>query len=104
MRTIPSWTGVTSSNGRWGLSAPSKGGEHNYENIRVLDAAVKGENWIQIFFLLGLDLLDMRLDGEAVRTFLPRTALGIFTVKAMFTQVMGDTVNQKIKLKYTFMF
>ena len=27
VRTIPSWTGMTSSNGRWGLSAPSKGGE-----------------------------------------------------------------------------
>ena len=41
-----------------------------------------------INILLGLDLLDMRLDGEVVRTFLPRTALGIFTVKAMFTQVI----------------
>ena len=40
--------------------------------------------WCQI---LGLDLLDMRLDGEVVRTFLPRMALGIFSVKAMFTQV-----------------
>ena len=30
----------------------------------------------------------MRLDGEVVRTFLPRTTLGIFTVKAMFTQVI----------------
>ena len=29
-------------------------------------------------------LLDMRL-GEVVSVFLPRTALGIFTVKAMFT-------------------
>ena len=61
VRTIPSWTGVTSANGRWLAS-----------------------DWL----ILGLDLLDMRLDGEVVRTFLPRTALGIFTVKAMFTQVM----------------
>ena len=37
--------------------------------------------------ILGLDLLDMKLDGEVVRTFLPRMALGIFSVKAMFTQV-----------------
>ena len=39
----------------------------------------------------------MRLDGEVVRTFLPRTALGIFTVKAMFTQVMGDKETRNIK-------
>ena len=51
----------------------------------------------QIFFCLGLDLLDMRLDGDAVRTFLPRTALGIFTVKAMFTPVRGDTDTNNIK-------
>ena len=43
---------------------------------------------ISDWLILGLDLLDMRLDGEVVRTFLPRTTLGIFTVKAMFTQVI----------------
>lgn len=60
IKTIPSWNGVTTSNGRWGLSAPTRG---------------------------GLDLLDMRLDGEIVRTFLPRMSLGIFTTNAIFNKV-----------------
>lgn len=60
IKTIPSWNGVTTKNGRWGISAPTRG---------------------------GLDLLDMKLDGEIVRTFMTKLALGIFSVMAMFTKV-----------------
>ena len=63
-RTLASWTGVTTRDGRWGLSAPTRG---------------------------GLDLIDMNLDGEVARTFLPRMAMGIFTVKAMFSKVTMTT-------------
>ena len=63
-RTLASWTGVTTRDGRWGLSAPTRG---------------------------GLDLIDMNLDGEVARTFLPRMAMGIFTVKAMFSKVIMIT-------------
>ena len=63
-RTLASWTGVTTRDGRWGLSAPTRG---------------------------GLDLIDMNLDGEVARTFLPRMAMGIFTVKAMFSKVIMTT-------------
>ena len=59
-KTIPSWNGITTKNGRWGLSAPSRG---------------------------GLELLDMKLDGEIVRTYLTKMSIGIFTVNAMFTKV-----------------
>ena len=58
IKTIQSWTGVTTKDGRWGLSAPSRG---------------------------GLDLLDMKQDGEIVRNFLPRRAQGVLTVQALFT-------------------
>ena len=60
IKTLQSWTGVTTTDGRWGLSAPSRG---------------------------GLDLLDMKLDGEVVRNFLPRKAQGVFTIHAMFSKV-----------------
>ena len=60
IKTLQSWTGVTTKDGRWGLSAPSRG---------------------------GLDLLDMKQDGEIVKNFLPRGAHGVFSVIAIFTQV-----------------
>ena len=57
LKTILHWNGASTRDGRYGLSAPSRG---------------------------GLDLLDMKHDGEIVRTLLPRQAQGVFTVHAMF--------------------
>jgi hypothetical protein len=59
LKTIPHWNGVNTKDGRYGLSAPTRG---------------------------GLDLLDMKLDGEVARTLLPRKAQGVFTVHAMFNE------------------
>ena len=59
IKTIQSWTGVTTKDGRWGLSAPTRG---------------------------GLDLLDMKLDGEIARNFLPRRVQGVFTIHALFNK------------------
>ena len=42
VRTIISWTGVTSSNGRWGLSAPTKGGELDIQIQMVSCYYIKG--------------------------------------------------------------
>ena len=66
IKTIQSWNGVTTKDGRWGLSAPSRG---------------------------GLDLLDMKLDGEIVRNFLPRKAQGVFTIHAMFNKERSIYIN-----------
>ena len=59
LKTILNWNGASTRDGRYGLSAPSRG---------------------------GLDLLDMKLDGEIVRTLLPRQSQGVFTVHAMFNE------------------
>ena len=66
IKTIHSWTGVTTKDGRWGLSAPSRG---------------------------GLDLLDMKLDGEIVRNFLPRKVPGVFTIHALFNKERSIFIN-----------
>ena len=67
IKTIQSWTGVTTKDGRWGLSAPARG---------------------------GLDLLDMKLDGEIVRNFLPRKVQGVFTIHALFNQERSTSYYQ----------
>ena len=67
IKTIQSWTGVTTKDGRWGLSAPSRG---------------------------GLDLLDMKLDGEIVRNFLPRKAQGVFTIHALFNKERSTFITE----------
>ena len=58
VKTIPCWTGQATSDGRWGLAAPARGGLH---------------------------LLDMEQDGTVARTFIPRRAQGVATNHAMFT-------------------
>ena len=66
IKTIQSWTGVTTKDGRWGLSAPSRG---------------------------GLDLLDMKLDGEIARNFLPRRVQGVFTIHALFNKERSISIS-----------
>ena len=56
VRAIPNWGGAMSSNGRWGLYAPSKG---------------------------GLDLLDLK-HGTVLQTLIPKIAEGIFNVICKF--------------------
>jgi hypothetical protein len=59
LKPIPSWTGQSTKDGRWGLSAPARG---------------------------GLELLELGEGGGAVaRTLIPRGAQGVCTVHAMFT-------------------
>ena len=57
VRAIPAWGGVCSSDGRYGLYAPSRG---------------------------GLDILDLRHGGTVLRTLIPKIAEGIFTVICKF--------------------
>ena len=57
LKPIPCWTGQSSQNGKWGLSAPSRG---------------------------GLDLLDLSHEGEVVHQLIPRRTQGVATVHAMF--------------------
>ena len=58
VKTIPSWTGQATMDGRWGLAAPARGGLH---------------------------LLDMEQEGAVARTLIPRRAQGVATNHAMFT-------------------
>ena len=57
VRAIPMWGGSCSSDGRYGLYAPSRG---------------------------GLDILDLRHGGTILRTLIPKIAEGIFTVICKF--------------------
>jgi hypothetical protein len=58
VRAIPQWGGSCSSDGRYGLYAPSKG---------------------------GLDMLDLR-HGTVLRTLIPKIAEGIFNVICKFNE------------------
>ena len=57
LKPIPCWTGQSSQNGKWGLSAPARG---------------------------GLDLLDLGHEGALVHQLIPRRTQGVATVHAMF--------------------
>ena len=57
VRAIRNWGGACSSDGRYGLYAPSAG---------------------------GLDVLDLRHGGTVLRTLIPKVAEGIFTVICKF--------------------
>ena len=48
--------------------------------------------------------MDMKLDGEIVRTFLPRMSLGIFTTNAMFNKVRLSFLNQSFDVKCLLLF
>uniref|UniRef100_A0AAG5DIR5 NWD2 C-terminal beta-propeller domain-containing protein n=1 Tax=Anopheles atroparvus TaxID=41427 RepID=A0AAG5DIR5_ANOAO len=57
VRSIPKWSGTCTTDGKFGLYAPSRG---------------------------GLELLELK-KGSTVKTFIPKVAEGVFTVICMFT-------------------
>ena len=76
LKPIPCWTGQSSQNGRWGLSAPSRG---------------------------GLDLLDLSREGAFVHQLIPRRTQGVATVHALFNStdefvIYFNSVEQSIQV------
>lgn len=58
VRSVPRWNGKCTSDGKYGLYAPSRG---------------------------GLELIELKY-GNTVKTFIPRVAEGVFTINVMFTK------------------